>query len=89
MLDESSLLGKVVTFAILGLLGWLAITTYNLSIQQAVIGTELQGVKDLIVQMQTNYITKSEAEVRFSILQGTLDRYNDRLRVLEGDNALE
>lgn len=80
MLDESTMMGKIVTFAILGLLGWLAFTTYNLSIQQAVIGTELTGVKELIVQMQSNYITRMEAEIKFDHLETELVRMRDTLR---------
>ncbi len=88
MLDETTLLGRIVSFVMIGLLGWLAFTTYDLSLKQVEISTELRGVKELIVQMQMNYVTKSEAETRFTILQNTLDRMNDRIRALEDDKEL-
>ncbi len=89
MLDETTMMGKIVTFSMLGLLGWLAFTTYNLSIEQAVMSTELKGVKELIVNMQTLYITKAEADTRFSILENEINRMRDTVRelVLDTENV--
>ncbi len=86
MLDESTLLGKIVTTVIISLLLWMGYSTYQLSLSQVEISAELRGVKELIVTMQTSYMTKEVAETRFSILETELNRLRDRMREYENSN---
>lgn len=93
MFNEEGLLNKIVTAAVIGLLGWLVVTTQQMSVQQAVVATKLEGVESLIVAMQSTYMTKAEADLRIGVIERELTRMRDTLRAVvlsqEEEDAVE
>lgn len=87
MFNEDGLLNKIVTAAIIGLLGWLILTTQDMSIKTAVVAEQVLSMKELIISMQSIYITKDAYETRRHMIDAELDRIRERLDILEGRNA--
>ena len=92
MMDETTLLGKIVTFVMVGMLGWLAFTVQEMSVQQAVQGTQVVAIRESISVANLDRYTRSEAVADVSLLSGRLDRLEEwnsnlssRLASLEQD----
>ena len=87
---EDSLLNKLVSFAVIGLLSWNVWTTQQLSVSVAVLETQVDGIQKTVSASLTDRYTGSQANSDFSLVEQRLQRLEDwsqnlseRLRVLE------
>lgn len=90
MLNDTDLVGKIATFVVIGLLGWLAFTTNEMSIQQAVQSEQIKSIQSALATQASDFYTRSEAVSDLSTLeQRVLEVENleillrDRVRDLE------
>lgn len=87
---EDSLLNKLISFAVIGLLSWNVWTTQQLSVSVAVLETQVDGIQKTVSASLTDRYTGSQANSDFSLVEQRLQRLEDwsqnlseRLRVLE------
>ena len=92
MLNDTDLIGKIATFVVIGLLGWLAFTTNQMSVQQAVQGEQIKAVQTSLAQQSLNRYTRSEAVSDMSALEQRILEVEkseilirDRVREIERD----
>ena len=92
MLDDSNLLGKIVTFVMIGMLGWMAYTVQQMSVEQAVLSAQMSGIKDALTIAQQDRYTRSDALADLSVITSKVQRLeewnarlSDRLASLEQD----
>lgn len=74
MMDDSTLIGKIVTFVMVGILGWLAFTVQQMSIEQAVQGAQVEAIQEAIAATNLDRYTRSEALSDRAVLETRLER---------------
>ena len=91
MMDESTLINKVVTFVMIAMLGWLGFTVQKMSVEQAVQGAQMLAIRESISVSQLDRYTRSEAVADLTILDNRIvrleewnQRLSDRLADVEG-----
>lgn len=89
---EDSLLNKLISFAVIGLLSWNVWTTQQLSVSVAVLETQVEGIQNSVSSSLLDRYTGTQANSDFSLVEQRLQRLEDwnqnlseRLRVLEQD----
>lgn len=90
---EDSLLNKLISFAVIGLLSWNVWTTQQLSVSVAVLETQVEGIQSSVSSSLLDRYTGSQANSDFSLVEQRLQRLEDwnqslseRLRVLEQES---
>lgn len=90
---EDSLLNKLISFAVIGLLSWNVWTTQQLSVSVAVLETQVEGIQSSVSSSLLDRYTGTQANSDFSLVEQRLQRLEDwnqslseRLRVLEQES---
>lgn len=90
---EDSLLNKLISFAVIGLLSWNVWTTQQLSVSVAVLETQVEGIQSSVSSSLLDRYTGTQANSDFSLVEQRLQRLEDwnqslseRLRILEQES---
>lgn len=77
MFDESGLINKLITAAVVGLLGWNVVSTQKLTVQSAVQNESLSNIKETLAITSLDRYTASQAKADFSLLEQRIKRLED------------
>lgn len=87
MLREDTVLSKIISAAIIGLLGWNLLTTQRLSLEVAVISSKMQTLEAFIPASYTIKEAQADGklvEQRIKRLEEWTQALSERIRLLEG-----
>lgn len=87
MFNTEGLFTNVVTVLVVGVLSWVAYTTQQVSVQQAIVATQVADLKELITSMEENFMAKDEAQSRLVTLEQEMFRLRDRVWKLENEDG--
>lgn len=84
LINEGSMINKIATAAVLGLLGWNVFTTQNLAVEVAVLAAQLETTRETFSAGVADRYTKSEAISDRALVTQRVERIEGEMIKLEG-----